>query len=201
MIIGVAPRLIHTTGVSVLFENVCANITWLLDQLKYCKPATIYWQSADQVAFGRYENEEITFSGYDMQWRHLQELRVFNKESELHVWKYGKAYHCRWIKDEISSAGAPKNCFEQTVKLWGTSAQRQADRFIKLSEERGMTLAIPFAWDERFKDGINAFLRERLYLMEDESGCAFIADRRFCEILLTGKNEKLPGNIKGGGIV
>jgi len=198
MIIGVTPKLIRTTGESLLIENACSGKEWLVDQLKSSGSATVYWQSADHVAFGRYENKDFTFSEYLPQWRHLQELRVFTPESELHIWKYGKGYHSRWIKDETSTEDTSGNCFEQIVKLWGTSAEEQDDRFIKLSEDRGMVLTIPFEWDEQFKEGINAFLRERLYLSEDESGCAYISDRRFCEILLTGKNEKLPGNIERG---
>ena len=199
MIIGVAPKLISTTGEPELLEVALANKEWVLDQLKNLESATVYWQSADHVAFGLYKDGDIKFSNYEPQWPHLQELRVFTPESELHIWKYRKGYHGRWIKGENSKEDASGNCFEQTVKLWGTSAEKQGDQFIKLSEDRGMALAVPVEWVEQFKDGINAFLRERLYLLEDESGCVYITDRRFCEILLTGKNEKLEGNIERGG--
>jgi len=152
--------------------------------------AIVYWQSADKMDFGMWKDGELLFRGYQPQWKHLRELRVFNQASELHAWRNGGEFSVRYIKGEETDAktdGQSGNCLVQSVKLWGTLATKE-DTFIVLREDRGMEISLPCKWEDRFKDGINAFLRERLYIKEDESGCAYFHDRRFCWVSIADKN-------------
>jgi len=190
MTIGKPPCLLSASWQSESLELELISKEILLEHIKRLGISPIYWQSADNVTFGLYTGDDFIFADYTPEWKHLQELRVFNAESELHIWKYKNSYSGRWIKNETAAPDASGNCLEQTVKLWGTLA-KPADRFIILSESRGMELALPIVWEDRYAVGINAFLRERFYLKEDASGCAYITDRRFCGILIADGNGKL----------
>ena len=190
MRIGNSPRLLRVTWQPESFDIKCSSKADLLMHITCCKISPIYWQSADNVTFGLYTGDDIVFAGYIPQWALLQELRVFNANSEMHIWKYGKSYFGRWIKNETEASDKHGNCLEQTVKLWGTRAE-PVDRFVMLRENRGMKLTLPIEWESRFTDGINAFLRERLYIKEDEIGCAYIVDRRFCGILIADERGEL----------
>ena len=201
MSIGNKPRLLSVSSVQKTepesFEKINEEV--MRGLAKDFKTGFVYWQSADHVTFGLYESKEngcLLFAEYSPEWKHLQELRVFNNESELRIWRDRKTYHGRVITD---NKDAPEdkygNCLEQEVKLWGTSAEKSSDRFIILAEDRGMRLALPVRWEDRFKKdikGINAFLKERLYLKEnDETGCVYIYDRRFCGLHVADENGEL----------
>jgi len=189
MKIGEEPHLLNVTGetktissekTSVINKSVLLN---LLKEYNF-NTSQIYWQSADHVTFGLYTGENdgsLLFTDYVPEWEYLQELRVFNDESELRIWRYGKTYHGRIIADKEAINDESVNCLEQNVNLWGTYATKSSDQFIILQEERGMKLALPVKFEDRFNTGINAFLKERLYLnVDDDTGCVFISDRRFC---------------------
>ena len=198
MKIGNEPRLLNVTRETenISFENISdISKDILLDILKGCKTAPVYWQSADYVTFGLYtggDNRSFVFAdGYTQDWEHLQELRVFDNESELRVWRYGKKYYRRRIIDRDAMSDKSGNCLEQEVKLWGTHAEKEG-QFIILQENRGMKLALPIKWEDRFGKGINVFVKERLYLKEDnDTGCVYISDRRFCSLCLANESEEL----------
>ena len=202
MSIGKEPRLVIVSSVSEKTEPKSFEIInekVLLDLLKDLKTGPIYWQSADHVTFGLYTGEingSLLFAeDYQPAWEHLQELRVFNSESELRIWRDGKTYRGRVITDDKDAPEDKNgNCLEQEVKLWGTLAEKSksSDRFIILNEDRGMKPALPVRWEDRFEKGINAFLKERLYLKEnDETGCVYINDRRFCGLYVADEKGEL----------
>ena len=159
----------------------------------------VYWQSADKMDFGLFADGKLVFCEYKPQWEYFRDMRVFNKTSELHIWKSGDAFAARLIKGEEDNPGEDSrcgNCVEHDAKLWGTRADEKTDKFIVMREDRGMEIKLPCRWEERFDKnrkggGINTFLRERLYLEEDDSGCVYFHDRRFCWIYISDKEGKL----------
>ena len=160
------------------------------DHLADMDISLIYWQSADNVTMGLYKDGHLHFHRYDPQWIHLQTLRVFNKNAELYVWKTGTQYRGRLIKNERQSESGA-DCLEQYVKLWGTKCDNDGNVLV-LSEERGMEIPLFGHGKSNLSSGVNAFLRERLYIRYDEeSGCAYFADRRFCWIYFMNATNQL----------
>lgn len=164
----------------------------LAEMIPCQETALVYWQSADKVDFGLYKDEKLRFHGYEPNWKHLQEIRVFNRDWELHIWRKGTGYAGRWIRDleeKTECADVTENnCLDQKVKLWG-SKTRQEGGFTIISEERGMSLALPCV--DMPDDGINAFLQEKRYLGEDDAGCVYFRDRRFCWIWISENKKEL----------
>ncbi len=121
----------------------------------------------------------------------LINLRIFNEEKEIFIYKTKNAYKLRKIED---GAGDDVKCFDADQIMWGTNAKEKEDK-IEVFEERGIKFLFPKDMVENIldlKDNKHMLvLRTRNYIDFLDNYQASIEDARF----LGFKVKPLGGNI------
>lgn len=188
--IGGHPTLISITDGQVQFSDADTPFQVSHEFIKSLAPANsfVYWQSAEVIDFGYFNGERIILNGYETNFSLLQEMRIFNETMELHIWKYLGMFRYRIRQETGVEENENGDCLLHKVKLWGTRAI-QSREFTVLTEDRGMRLSLPIAFQDTYKNNINVFLEERRYLGEDEAGCIYFQDRRFSGLYVAVDNE------------
>ena len=95
------------------------------------------------VLIGRWEQQAFLFyNGDTLKDKHLQKLRVFNEERELHLWRSQGALKGRLRQDRTCEEGQEVVVAHQA--LFGTRKGLRCDeRFTELTEDRGTALVLP----------------------------------------------------------
>lgn len=132
----------------------------------------------------------------------IQKLRIFNKEEEIFFWRTNqngkRILKGRHRKDNI---GEMQPVVEANQILFGTYQERIDDNFIKLGEERGTEVILPFSSTiihvpikgELNKDNQDnrIGIRTRNYIGYNEIGQAGYVDCRFVEFVKMPSGEGL----------
>jgi len=104
--------------------------------------------------------EELTSS-------HVIEMRIFNADKELYIWKDGAGYKYRLRTDSESEQGT--EIYDVFHMLWGEKIE---DKHI-LTEERGMRIKLPFN-----EPGAPVFYKARNYFKYNDKGQIEFYDAR-----------------------
>lgn len=125
-----------------------------------------------KVLIGKFEND-LSFKNQEIfDTKYLQKIRVFNKSSELIIFKKNdKTFGYRFIEDSINSS-KEVNVIESYHILWGTKSRILDNNYSLLSESRGIELKIPFELDiteDNNKNAARVAVRVRNYIDYDEN--------------------------------
>lgn len=142
----------------------------------------------NEVLIGVWKNQEFIFPREEMQdfdLKHLLNIRVFNEEKELSIWKSGKGFNNRL---RLDNAGTEQEAVDSYQVLFGTDYKNMGNGFTCMFERRGTEIRIPgiFEVNELKK---RAFLKARNYLdYHNKTGQAFYCDCRFIGFYDYNKN-------------
>lgn len=119
----------------------------------------------------------------------VQQLRLFNEQAELFVWRDGDGeWHGRWLRDVAAGETADwSESFDEPQRLWGTHGTRLEQGFTLLEDgAQGLYHAVPVevALIEEANGELNQSvqLNIRHYLAYDEQGQAYVAVSRLVEV-------------------
>lgn len=156
---------------------------WL--RLQARQPSLLLAHAIDGVIWGRVNQDELITS-HDVAGRFspplraetLQQLRLFNPDFEVRLWRNDSSWSAVRISD-VASAGAA--AIDERHLLWGTHAAPLAEGFTKLREgSQGMVHVIPPFDQSHLLDGNlsagnnkkprRVYIQVRHYLTEDQLG-------------------------------
>jgi CRISPR-associated protein (TIGR03984 family) len=137
-----------------------------------------------EVLFGKIENGVLAFPAgktVDLD-RDLREMRLFNKDRELYLYRTENGFAFR---SRIDDTGKSAEYIEARQALWGTTGEVDGGWTI-LSEKRGIRLEVPIE-----ANGVNEKCRvaalTRNYITYSEVGQASITDCRFVDFIFEGR--------------
>lgn len=111
----------------------------------------------------------------------VQQVRLFNEESELYLWRDGDGnWNGRWLQN-VDEAGSWSESFDEPQLLWGTHGTPLADDFTLLEDgAQGLYHAVPIPLQldndpKKLGETRPPWLFVRHYLDYDEQGQAYIA--------------------------
>jgi len=135
----------------------------------------------DGVIWGKIESGRLlTSSSFNI--ATLQELRLFNSEREIHVWRIGDTWHARQIvdKDDITA----DDYIEESHILWGTKVTGQNGIFITVEDgAQGLRHTVPIDATGVNDKNSRLCLVVRHYFDEDENtGVNYIAYSRLVNL-------------------
>lgn len=103
----------------------------------------------------------------------LQDLRVFDAQTELHVWRDANGALAGRTRSD--GKGEEVETVDERWLLWGTQVRAVAEGWVELWEQRGTRLVLPLTVAA---DDVPLQLRVRHYLREDELGMPGYGDYR-----------------------
>lgn len=135
-----------------------------------------------KILIGRVEQGKLSFYENEVfEPKYLKQIRIFNEKQELYLWRKADLFRGRFRQD---SAGHGTEYVEVKQVLWGSRSENLSHGWIKLCEERGIELILP--WDE--PEGLNPKNpRDRVglltcnYIDYTETGQAGYKDCRFMD--------------------
>lgn len=171
--------------------QTCKSTVEFLDTESLIIQAISNFTDSTLVAF--YEDQMLIDIQKGTNWErfktfeHLVDLRIFNKDQELHVWLSNSKLKGRL---RVDGDGMKTECFESIKLLNGTTFQSGADKTrIEVSEEKGTSYFLPYS--DRFisivgckKDEKRLSVKTLNYIDYSETGQAGIIDSRFCELVI-----------------
>lgn len=119
----------------------------------------------------------------------LQQLRLFNHDRELHVWRNSD----RWQAQQAADFPAPDDAvLEECHILWGTKGTLQAHQFTLLEDgAQGLRHIVPMDASRVNERDVRACMWVRHYLSADpDSGAVQIAYSRLAGIGMVNDGEK-----------
>lgn len=133
------------------------------------------------VIIGKWENDSFLFyepKNFDE--AHILKLRVFNQYQELLVWKSGNTLKARLRKDNLNGRSCDAVVADHV--LAGTRTKPLENGWIRIREERGGALTLPF--QDAYVDTEKApdkriFIRTYNYIDENQVYQSTYADCRF----------------------
>lgn len=150
----------------------------------------------DGVIWGRLDDRLLLSSDVDPQVSPLlhattlQQVRLFDENGELFIWKDDLGWHSRlWMDGDILPDNRPPDVqYDERQALWGDQAEPLKNDFTRLTERRqsGMTHCPPLLIEQNALDsGQRLMLHVRNYVRFDEtSGEARIAFSRLADLSL-----------------
>ena len=131
-----------------------------------------------KVLIGRIKNNALLFfNNESIEEKYIQRLRLFNEQKELLIWRLDVGLRGRL---RIDDEGEETYVVDANQVLWGTDREKLSDGWIRLFEERGTELILPF--DEIPVDNRKnrLFLKTRNYIdFHPETYQASYVDCRF----------------------
>jgi len=129
----------------------------------------------DGVIWGKIEGGRLVTSA-TLNHTTLQELRLFNKQREIHLWSVDDAWYARLIEDKDGIT--PDDYIEEAHILWGTKGTPQPTGFTRLEDgAQGLAHHVPIdATSVTPKKRVRLGVRH--YFGEDENGVNYIAYSR-----------------------
>lgn len=174
-----------TVATSNAQSDDCESASLLvIEELKEMKTGFAVCWLWHEVLFGKIENGSLVFPvgrtpNLD---RDLREMRLFNKDRELYLFRTEKGFRFR---RRIDGNGEQAEYIEVQQILWGTADVVQGG-WTTLSERRGIRLTVPIearGVDEKHR----VVLVTRNYITESGIGQAGITDCRFVDLAFGGK--------------
>ncbi|MCL4440396.1 MAG: CRISPR-associated protein Csx19 [Firmicutes bacterium] len=135
-----------------------------------------------KILIGRVEQGKLSFYENEVfEPKYLKQIRIFNKAQELYLWRRADLFRGRFRQDSL---GQGTEYVEVKQVLWGSRSENLSHGWIKLCEDRGIELILP--WDE--PDGLNrknpkdrVGLLSRNYIDYTETAQAGYTDCRFID--------------------
>ncbi|MCL4256792.1 MAG: TIGR03984 family CRISPR-associated protein [Anaerolineae bacterium] len=151
---------------------------------KHAQPDDILLAHAlDGVIWGKIDNGKLTLQPIaTLNPDTLQELRLFNHEREIHVWRTGDTWHARQIVDKTDIS--EDEYIEESHILWGTKKNEKEENGIFTTVEdgaQGLSHAVPIK-NAHVTDKNRLTLRVRHYFGEDDNGVNYIAYSRLVNL-------------------
>ena len=151
------------------------------------KDAVIICWLFDKLISGKIEGDNVVFSDEKEKTiddlSKITELRAFNDNAELRIWKSQGMLKGRIRKDDEGDA---VEVVDAELVLWGTKAEKVDDSFSKLTEDRGTELILSKSIIDM--DQVNkgkrmiATVRHYIDYIGDDKAQASYVDYRFKEI-------------------
>lgn len=139
------------------------------------------------ITIGKFDNGKFTCSKgeFIMDSEQLLRMRIFNENSELHIFRTASGLKYRLRIDDIESIEVLTEYIEADQVLFGTITEEPKEGYTKLTEDRGTEIVLPF----EFKIGKNANPIERVKIRTRNyigyiDGHATYVDTRFLEFVL-----------------
>ncbi len=124
----------------------------------------------DACGFEFYNDETI-------EERYIQRLRLFNEQKELLIWREDSGLKGRLRTDED---GERTYVVDACQVLWGTNRERLSDEWLRLYEQRGTELILPYGNVEINDRNKRLFLKTRNYIaFHPKTSQATYTDCRF----------------------
>lgn len=122
----------------------------------------------------------------------LKELRVFNEEREVHIWKSGHDFNACLLEDAIPDDS--EDFVVEDYILIGNSIEDVKDGFTLVADRsRGLRHAVPLEINyagEKRDNSVKMSLIVKHYVNYDEDGQAYVDASRMCGIKLNGKEAR-----------
>ncbi len=136
-----------------------------------------------KVLIGTCSKGSLRFcDGETFDYKHIQRLRVFNRQKELLLWRNNGKWNARARNDDLAGKGATAVVAEQVVV--GTDARPINGMFTEISEKRGAKLNIPFTnikVDDKQRLLERVFIKTHNYVKTNTVHQASYFDCRFVE--------------------
>ena len=141
-----------------------------------------------EVLFGKMKNSAFVFyNGNDPDFeRYLVELRAFNENEELRIWRRMGTFFYRYRKD---NEGEENEYIDAEQVMFGTKSEGSNDSFHKITESKGIEYYLP----SEFLNGKTLspktqrlILHTRNYIGYNDFGQAGFVDSRFLKIKAEG---------------
>lgn len=140
-----------------------------------------------KVLVGLFEDELVFYLNERFDPKYLNRLRVFNEDSELLLLREKPSFFKgRLRKDRSNGQGEEIEVVDTLQVLWGTRKVEIEDKkWVQITEERGTSLTLPFAYDEFNIDDKQkrVKLKIRHYIQYNTLGQAGYFDCRFMNII------------------
>ncbi|HOV21796.1 MAG TPA: CRISPR-associated protein Csx19 [bacterium] len=131
------------------------------------------------IFIGKIEKNFIFHNGKTPDFSHLLQLRAFNKDKEIFIWRSSSnTYKCRI---RIDNEGENTEVIDAQQVIWGTKSKNLQDGFSEIYEDRGIKLIVPFN-NLKLNNNRRLMLKTRNYIRHNEIGQAGFFDSRFVDI-------------------
>ncbi len=129
-----------------------------------------------KVLIGKFEVDFKTYDGQPFSPTHLMNLRVFNKDEEVYIWRIEENnFLWRHRKD---NEGDEQDVMDIEQVLWGTRAEPLQNDYSRLFETRGMELIVPFEGLQIDDKKKRLKILTRHYIVPNENHQACYVDAR-----------------------
>lgn len=140
----------------------------------------------NRICFGRWQNGSFSFPDEEEpEEMQVLEIRMFNEEEELHLYREGDAWKGRYILDEGTEE---KKCVDSMARLFGENKFEPENGYVTLKDEgRKISLTVPV---EENSKHYGLITRNYVY-RHPRTGQAGYEDYRFYAIVPAkgGKND------------
>lgn len=139
------------------------------------------------VYIGRYHGGEFELpETVDLMPDYIVKLRIFNDTEELYIWKTGDRLMGRLRIDTVGNKTPVVDAYQV---LWGTKKEAKENGWIRLYEDRGTELILPFANIDVNDKKKRIFIKTRNYLnFHHKTQLATYTDCRFMGFFDHNKN-------------
>jgi CRISPR-associated protein (TIGR03984 family) len=152
-----------------------------------------------KVLIGKYVNHRFIFAENDTidadRLKYLQRLRIFDAEKEILIWRTEDGKGDKRSFDgrlRIDGEGKINPIADACQVLWGTLAELPDNGFIRIREDRGTELILPFSNLQGVDDKKNrVFLKTRNYIAYNQVHQATYIDSRFMGFIFKGNDLEL----------
>jgi CRISPR-associated protein (TIGR03984 family) len=132
-----------------------------------------------KVLIGKVNSENLEFYKDErIKEKYIQKLRIFNRDRELLIWRDNNELKGRL---RIDGEGQTIYAVDANQVLWGTKKEKLGNGWIKLKEDRGTELIIPYDENVEIDDKKNRlFILTRNYIDSEEIQATYF-DCRFVD--------------------
>lgn len=151
------------------------------------KDYLVYIITLSGISFGEFSNYQFKLIEDITKLDRLEELRIFDKERELHIWRQSDGKGGSVLKGRLridNPIEEAEQCYYGDAKqlLFGANREHLQNGFTFLKEDRGFGVIIPNSLLSKLKDNPRLYLCTRNYLEEWDNGQLSYCDSRFISI-------------------
>jgi len=118
-----------------------------------------------KVLIGKVNNNGLEFYNNEkIEEKYIQRLRLFNDDRELLIWRNNDGLKGRLRIDGDGEDTKDTFVVDACQVLWGTKKDKLGNGWIKLFEDRGTELIIPYNEDVVINEGKRLFIKTRNYV-------------------------------------
>ena len=152
------------------------------------KEYQVYAITLSGISFGEFSNYQFKLVEDITKLDRLEELRIFDKERELHIWRQSDGKGGSVLKGRLRIDNIDKNDSELSYYrdaeqlLFGNKPEPFKEGFTFLKEDRGFGVIVPDSLLSELKGNPRLYLCTRNYLEEWDNGQLSYCDSRFISI-------------------